>query len=276
MTDRPILFSAPMVKALLGGRKTQTRRIATASNLMLDGWPIGRNPAVGKSNRWRFDALDWSQAWVDDGPSPAGNPGPYWHVPCLHPEAGETTHRLYPKWQKGDQLWVKETWLPDPSRDDDAWDDWECSPVEFDGCGLKPSMVPPALRNSGNAIFAADPKWTIDGLRWKPSIHMPRWASRLTLTVTDVRVQRLQEISEADAEAEGCPECSQCHGVGWINSGPDGGRQCTAKGCGDPYVEQYARLWDHINGAGSWEADPWIVALTFTVERANIDAARAA
>lgn len=264
MSDRPILFSAPMVKALLDGRKTQTRRIATASNLMLDGWPIGRNPAVGKSNRWRFDALDWSQAWVDDGPSPAGNPGPYWHVPCLHPEAGETTHRLYPKWQKGDQLWVKETWLPDPSRDDDAWDDWECSPVEFDGCGLKPSMVPPALRNSGNAIFAADPKWTIDGLRWKPSIHMPRWASRLTLTVTDVRVQRVQEISEEDARAEGALRMYMDDDAKFYEI-DDGTYRCGF--CG---------LWAHINGIDAWDSNPWIVALTFTVEPRNIDAARAA
>ena len=275
MTDRPILFSAAMVKALLGGRKTQTRRLLTRGNTTVLG-----SSWRGNSHPW--GGLRFAEAVARDKSPMSGCPDPHLAVPFCHP-ADEPTpsdecgiYAVRPIIEIGDRLWVKETWLPDPSRDDDAWDDWECSPVEFDGCGLKPSMVPPALRHSGSAIFAADPKWTIDGLRWKPSIHMPRWASRLTLTVTDVRVQRLQEISDDDAEAEGCPECPQCHGVGWINSGPDGGWQCTAKGCGDPYVEQYARLWDHINGAGSWEANPFVVAVSFSVTKANIDAARAA
>ncbi|MAK56172.1 MAG: hypothetical protein CML17_10065 [Pusillimonas sp.] len=100
-------------------------------------------------------------------------------------------------------------------------------------------------------------------LRIRTSIHMPRAYSRITLEITGVRVERLQDISEEDAEAEGCPECEVCHDVGWINSGPDGGWQCTAKGCGDAYREQYERLWESINGPGSWDANPWVWVIEF-------------
>ena len=105
-------------------------------------------------------------------------------------------------------------------------------------------------------------------------MYQPRWASRLTLTVTDVRVQRLQECSREDAIAEGVemesadPPFYYVPGI-YPNS-------LTAIGIEEPggrHPERaYAKLWDHINGDGSWAANPWIVALTFTVERRNIDA----
>jgi hypothetical protein len=93
---------------------------------------------------------------------------------------------------------------------------------------------------------------------------MPRWASRLTLTVTDVRVQRLQEIAEADAVAEGvnpCLEGNQCP------DGPHGG--CCAMY--DP-KDAYAALWNSLHGPDAWDANPWVYALTFTVHHRNIDA----
>ena len=85
---------------------------------------------------------------------------------------------------------------------------------------------------------------------WRPSIHMPRWASRLTLTVTDVRVQRLQEISEDDAKAEGAKP--------WT-------------GALQSYVTDFATVWNSIHGPGAWDANPWVTALTFGVHRRNID-----
>ena len=98
------------------------------------------------------------------------------------------------------------------------------------------------------------------GTRWRPSIHMPRWASRLTLTVTDVRVQRLQEISEEDARAEGAYPCEG----GWSYGGsPLAGT--TARGA-------FYCLWNSLHGPDAWSANPWVCALTFTVDRRNIDA----
>ena len=99
---------------------------------------------------------------------------------------------------------------------------------------------------------------------WKPSIHMPRWASRLTLTITDVRVQRVQEISEEDAKAEG------------VESDSDGWRDYlmpSTQCCGNAR-DSFHTLWDSLNakrGYG-WDANPWVCALTFTVEQGNIDA----
>ena len=225
MTDRPILFSAPMVRALLGGRKTQTRRVlSSAAHLQIASAP--------------------------DLP-----------VSCLHVEGEKvprltlgrvvTIHKL--KAAIGDRLWVRERFLPDPPSDDPSWDDNVCTYVEWAGCGSRISDVPPALRASAYSIYAADPTWNEDsGMVWRPSIHMPRWASRLTLIVTDVRVERLQDISEADAIAEGVPADFLEH-----IHGPGG----------------YRDIWDRINGAGAWEANPWVAAYTFTVIPKNIDEA---
>ena len=224
-----------------GTGKTQTRRLATANNLFLDGWPIGRNPVVGKSNRWIFDALDWSQAWIDSGPSPMGNPGPYWHVPCTHPDAGETVHRLYPKWQRGDRLWVKETWT-------------------HTGTGVWTINDARQGARDGRVSYAAD--GLIAGAKYWPSIFLPREFSRLTLTVTDVRLQRLWSIVEADAIAEGIERVGG--GRYWL--GCSGTVPCESP------IGAFNLLWQKINGVPSWQANPWVIALTFAVERQNIDA----
>lgn len=89
-----------------------------------------------------------------------------------------------------------------------------------------------------------------DGLGWRPSIHMPRWASRLTLIVTDVRVQRLQDISEVDAIREGVTLIEET--------------------CEDPR-EAFRDLWDSLYGPGAWHVNPWVVAISFDVHRGNID-----
>jgi len=99
-------------------------------------------------------------------------------------------------------------------------------------------------------------------LKWNPSIHMPRWASRLTLTVTDVRVQRLQDISAADSIAEGV-ECETCAAMAQS--------ACHGKGCFSSLAD-FRALWNSLHGPDAWDANPWVVALTFTVEQRNIDA----
>lgn len=112
---------------------------------------------------------------------------------------------------------------------------------------------------------------------WRPSTHMPRWASRLTLTVTDVRVQRLQDISDADAIAEGVTRCT------WAEDMAGDGRtewhvpECTPgeyPGCTNSHPTPrgpFMELWDQINGTGAWQANPWVCATTFEVHRCNID-----
>jgi len=89
------------------------------------------------------------------------------------------------------------------------------------------------------------------GRTWRPSVHMPRWASRLTLTVSDVRVQRLHEISEADAQAEGTTPFGEYR---------------------PSHISAFRSLWNHLHGFGAWDANPEVVALTFTVTKGNIDA----
>lgn len=226
MTDRPILFSAPMVRALLNGTKTQTRRILKPQPTDFQGAKV---PPAGKSwvNKKRdapffaqhHDLVHW--CWWDE----YLDQGPDW---------------IKVRFAKGDRLWSRETWAPlDRLTHND----------------------PGALALSERGFYRAD-DGTVDGeiSRWTPSIFMPRHASRLTLTVTDVRVERLQDISDADAIAEG------------IEAAPPEfpGMYLTPRGMATP-MAAYMRLWDGINGVGSHQANPFVTAYTFTVHRHNID-----
>jgi hypothetical protein len=215
MSDKAILFSAPMVRALLDGRKQQTRRVLKP-----------QPPEWAESVGW--SALTPQSHVGYRGTRPDGR-------------FAENSIRL--RFAKGDRLWVKETWRTEARHD-----------------AIKPAEIPRDALVSFDADYLQEPN---DGCRGRTrvSIHMPRWASRLTLTVTDVRVQRLQEITPADAIAEGIPA-------------PANSMTIDCETC-DPR-DDFQALWNSINGADSWAANPWIVALTFTVERRNIDAARAA
>ncbi len=119
-------------------------------------------------------------------------------------------------------------------------------------------VFPQALRTPSHVLYRAtwktEHKW-----QWRPAIHMPRWASRLTLELTDVRVERLQDISEQDAIAEGADR---------LVMDDDGKFYESANGthrCG------YAGLWDHINGDGSWDENPFVWCISFRTILANID-----
>jgi hypothetical protein len=232
MPNRPIIFSAPMVQALLAGRKTQTRRVLSPRNTRLDGGPWFKGI---------WEQMDWADYIVDPGPSPAGNPGPYLKV--ARPHEG-TRHRVYPLFWHGDRLWVKEAHAfvgsTDPGLLVTRADYPECVPSHYEN-------VPAA-----------------DAIRWRPSIHMPRSASRLTLTVTQVRMQRLHEITEADAIAEGMPDYRV------LQNATSGDIAEAQSRLGWPQRE-YELLWNALHGPGAWEANPHVIALTFTVERKNID-----
>ena len=223
MADRPILFSAPMVRALLDGRKTQTRRVFKPH-----GFNFYTHPVSGD----RYEEHN-REGITGCGPMRAFG-------------YGEGLYGYLP-YAPGDRLYVRETYAYWPLVGEHD---------RIDGCTYRATD---------------EDDWENRMFDWIPSIHMPRWASRLTLIVTDVRVERLQDISEADAQAEGRAPCIHCGDCGWVNSGPDGGWQCTEYLCGAPDGEWYADLWDSINGAGAWNKNPWVVAVSFEVIRGNID-----
>lgn len=232
MADRPILFSAPMIRALLASMKTQTRRVLA------------------------FDGVEYVMDFVKVGTDSQGR-----SVYEMKDEAGLSISRpsgkglvdyhFSPRIGVSDRLWVKETHAIVPRT---AYRMSE---------GVQQTLRPGDDHDA--AVYAAGWERSRPG-RWRPSIHMPRWASRLTLTVADVRVQRLQSISEEDAVAEGCFK------------GKASGRvfetQATMHLGGPQWAnarDWYADLWDHINGADAWDANPWVVAYTFTVHHGNID-----
>jgi len=256
MVDRPILFSAPMVRALLAGTKTQTRRVLTHGNTFFNGRGWSK---LAKAQTW-----NWDKAWVDPGPSPAGNPGPYLKLPWLAGDSDlweQTTHRLYPVIQPGDRLYVREAFRVNSWATDVATIFYKASErgSYTEMCEQFPVAGHPYLKPTPGG--------------WRPGLHMPRWASRLTLTVTEVRVQRLQDISEEDAEAEGI-ERIPLYGMpgGWVWKSYD---PTHAPHVGWVLaVQSYQSLWNSLNDARGfgWDANPWVVAVSFTVDRRNIDA----
>lgn len=219
---RPILFSTPMVRALLAGTKTQTRR-AIKRALKHPGWteyvyfgPSANNPAC------QSQAIECGPDYPDDDDDA---------VPC-------------PYGAGGDLLYVRETWQTIYQRMDG-----QCFTDRSPGIVYARSWIE----------YAATHQSDINPPRWRPSIHMPRSASRLTLRITEVRVQRLQEISDADSIAEGIVDL-----------------RCDRTLHGDePLSEQlphlkYRELWESINGAGSWAANPWVWAISFEVIQKNV------
>ena len=243
--DRPILFSAPMVRALLASTKTQTRRIVKP-----------QPPADKQRSAWYEPGImGWAQEEV---------PAQHWH------------RVRSPYGQPGDRLWVREAWgYFDPDCSGENQDDDE-GPGMHDSPDLMEEGNP--LRNFWRRRVAyratwEEPKYGIGPdkpARWRPSIHMPRWASRITLEVTDVRVERLQDISEADAQAEGIERLPAPVIGGW-----SGLNRFTLKGMGagacaglvswnaPTATELYQRLWTEINGPESWDANPWVWAVSF-------------
>lgn len=246
MKEHPILFSAPMVRALLAGTKSQTRRIVTRTNSLVNG-------SACNAASWASLDFQSDRVFVDGGPSPAGNPGPYLHVPR---QDDETVHRIYPRWQPDDSLWVKEAWRVGKGYDEVAGSQFTTQFVNYEAGGK--------------------PHYDIVTGRYRHARFMPRWASRITLRVTDVRIERLQAISESDAIAEGVlpiePEreehdwslCGRCGGTLLYNDASSGGMRfdCDCFEC-DTYVKRYRWLWDSINGRGAWNLSPWVWVIQF-------------
>lgn len=219
MRERPILFSGPMVRAILDGIKTQTRRAVK-----------GLDP---ENLTETMSASQWQR------------------VNREKPISFGTVY-FCPYGQVGDRLWVRETWR--------GW----------------VNIAPPGRHESAVAHYVPDQEFCMgidyaaslgkdsDSEPWRPSIHMPRWASRILLEITAVRVERLHDISEQDARQEGISTVPFRPCDGWpicdgYMAGPDDGKtslQTTA-------VKAFQMLWETINGTDNWEANPWVWVIEF-------------
>lgn len=221
-----------MIRALLDGSKTQTRRVIKLPTKTHRGSPIYENPKMGG---WGAGTIGGKGCYLD----------PMLTVPA--PERACVSHQtcgttVVPWPNIGDRLWVREAHaiLPRTAYRGSI------------GTGSITQIEHPTDEYSA-AVFREG--FDRSGPpRWRPSIHMPRWSSRLTLNVTDVRVQRLHDISDGDAIAEGAPAAD-------IRMHPEMG---TAR-------HWFADLWNSIHGPDAWDANPWVTAISFDVKRGNID-----
>lgn len=204
--EKGLIFNSEMVRAILDGRKTQTRRPIK--------WKQTRFTEIGE----REDGSKWP--WSED----AEHVCDFWH-PC-------------PFGAVGDRIWVRETWSSDFANyypNDRVWY------AADNNRQLDIDMV-----DGVRGIYSPESDVHVP-FRWHPSIHMPRWASRILLKITDVRVERLNSISDADAKAEGC-----CYGRG-------GGVPDFAVTPAD----HFPTLWASIYGEESWKANPWVWVISF-------------
>ena len=195
--SRPILFSSPMVRAILSGAKSQTRRVVK---------PVGNDDS--------FVLQDYGDGWwpfrSDDGETAMKGDNEIPHA-C-------------PYGKPGDRLWVREAWRVSAPND---------------------KLPPREVKPCDSVHYEADiaDAWPARSGKMRPGMFMPRWASRFIAEVTEVRVECLQDISRGDAMAEGCPFPNMAQGP-------------------DPR-QWYAGLWEGINGAGAWAANPWVWVVEF-------------
>lgn len=208
MRERPILFSSSMVRAILAGRKSQTRRAIKFG----EHRPFRESPYFDDD-----ECPGWCDGWGNFARCPYGQPG--------------------------DRLWVKETWRPRG-----ALGPWDLN-IDYAADG--------AIRTIRDGEFG-DSDWTMPKAAERGNVSplfMPRWASRILLEVTGMRVERLQDISEADAIAEGLDHV--CDGAAAF-----GVHGLARSWSNDPRVA-YRALWESINDPGSWEANPWVWVVEF-------------
>ncbi len=233
--ERPILFSAPMVRAILEGRKTVTRRVVKETKAHADG----------------FIMLDHGKGWWPYnmfGDSEVDSEGMEYPIAC-------------PYGKPGDRLWVRESWWQAgdwqatyPEDDTGAW--FGSRRVVYSADGTPPNepnnSYPNGLRNGAYSATAPNKIW-----RHRPSIHMPRWASRIILEITDVHVERLKDISDNEIEAEGVD-------LDALADGQDRYDMCHA-GSGADGRPTLLTAWRHLweSTGGDWAANPWIWAVEF-------------
>ncbi|ENY6067781.1 TPA: hypothetical protein MXP62_004075 [Klebsiella pneumoniae] len=219
MTERGMIFNAEMVRAILDGRKTQTRRIM---KVQPESNQLGLLLITDSTKHSDIGKYHWAES------NATGN-----HV--------RSKLFLCPFGAVGDRIWVRETFCPvdDTQYDGEKWVDFRATP---------------RYEASHPAGWDSAPN-DAEALKWRPSIHMPRWASRILLEITDVRVERLNAISEEDARAEGiidggCLNCGEPEPCGCANPEPDA-------------TDAFAYLWQSIYGQENWNANPWVWVISF-------------
>ena len=203
MTERGMIFNSEMVRAILNGRKTQTRRIIKGCAVGKD--PISKFIQIGKK-----------------------------FIGCYPEDVPELIRECCPYGVPGDRIWVRETWAEAGA----SAPDLKLYRANY------PALVPTHYENVPPA----------EDVRWTPSIHMPRWASRITLEITGVRVEHLKSISEEEARSEGVARLREGfwkhYQPGWTQ------HQLCARG-------SFATLWDSIYGSGEWDRNPWVWVIEF-------------
>ncbi|MEA5436464.1 hypothetical protein [Klebsiella variicola] len=224
MTERGMIFNAEMVRAILDGRKTQTRRIM---KVQPESNQLGLLLITDSTKHSDIGKYHWAES------NATGN-----HV----------RSKLFscPFGAVGDRIWVRETWSSDFANyypNDRVW-------YAADNNRRLDIEVVDGVRG----IYSPESDVHVP-FRWQPSIHMPRWASRILLEITDVRVERLNAISEQDARAEGiidggCLNCGEPEPCGCANPEPDA-------------TDAFAYLWQSIYGQENWNANPWVWVISF-------------
>ncbi|CUY34778.1 Uncharacterised protein [Serratia marcescens] len=210
MKECPVIFNGEMVRAILDGRKTQTRRVI--ANVSPDNCIPLQKPTKTKD-------------------------GIYTHV------MDALGHGLCPLGRVGDRMWVRETFSI-LGNDDGCPIDWDGNLIKGDEKHAARIYKASCWQEPGNyGLWSIPDRDTQYEGAWRPSIHMPRWASRITLEITAVRVERLNDISDGDAISEGCS-------ISDMKSG-------------DCVADVFARLWSSIYGVDSWNANPWVWVIEF-------------
>jgi hypothetical protein len=212
MKEKPILFSSEMVRAILDGRKNQTRRV------------IKVQPSEG----------DLSLMRVLDSTEKDRKDKLFWGDPKNHMRH-DRNYFTFPYGKVGDLLWVRESF-------------WQYGVYVYTGGRTATGQLEVEFSPIGKDVVFEEPETKPDGrfikgYHARPSIFMPRWASRIELRITEIRVERLQDISRGDAMAEGCPFPNIAGGenpISWFSS-----------------------LWQSINGKESWNANPWVWVIEF-------------
>ncbi|EKS6506540.1 hypothetical protein R9C26_002078 [Enterobacter hormaechei] len=201
--ERGMIFNSEMVRAILDGRKTQTRRIIKDCTVGRD--PISKFIQIGKK-----------------------------FIGCYPEDVPELIRECCPYGVPGDRIWVRETWAEAGA----SAPDLKLYRANY------PAHVPTHYENVPPA----------EDVRWTPSIHMPRWASRILLEITDVRVEQLKSISEEEARSEGVAQLREGfwkhYQPGWTQ------HQLSARG-------SFATLWESIYGFGEWDRNPWVWVIEF-------------
>ncbi|CAI0724385.1 Uncharacterised protein [Serratia proteamaculans] len=225
MKERPVIFNGEMVRAILSGRKTQTRRVMKVQPEYPE---LGLRSIVESTNSDDIGKYFWSQS-----DACGANKSRSKAFPC-------------PFGQVGDRLWVRETFM------DLTGTGIEATTGKFEGF---------AYRADTPAGSYGDEIRKEYGLKWTPSLHMPRAACRILLEITAVRVERLNDISEEDAKVEGVVSAIWFAAKGvpedeWVSLGKRGAIESS-------HINQFATLWESIYGVESWNANPWVWVIEF-------------